>query len=53
MLRIFEPQFVSDFTDGLACAQYLFFGDVDQPELDMFLCSCADLPVSFFIRSPK
>ena len=49
MLRIFEPQFVSDFTDGLACAQYLFFGDVDQPELDMFL----DLPVSFFIRSPK
>ena len=38
MLRIFEPQFVSDFTDGLACAQYIFFGDVDQPELDMFLC---------------
>ncbi len=41
MLGIFEPQFVSDFADGLACVQYLFFGNIDQPELDMLLCGLA------------
>ena len=36
MLRILEPELISDFADGFAGVEYFFFCDIDQFGLDVF-----------------